>query len=138
MPKNRTAWLATGTVLACLLLVGNLSAEIIYETGSLRGFLGGNCTGCQYDNWISHISEGIALEGFNDYAPVELDPQTNGFGNYQIIPNDSTGDALIETWYNVFLNILAADTTVVMDALETAQLDTIYQLVILSDSLNNY
>ena len=69
---------------------------------------------------------------------MELDPQTSGFGNYQIIPTDSTGDALIETWYNVFLNLLAADTLTVMVALETIQLDTIYQFVILSDSLKDY
>ncbi len=121
-----------------LMFAGNLDAEIIYETGSLRDFLGGNCPGCQYDNWITHTSEGIALEGFNDYGPVELDPQTNGFGNYQFIPNDSAGNALIETWYNVFLNLLMADTLAVVEALETVQLDTVYQFVILSDPLKDY
>jgi hypothetical protein len=121
-----------------LVLAGNLGAEVMYETGSLRDFLGGNCPGCQYDNWVSHISEGIALEGFNDYGPPELDPQTNGFGTYRCITTDSIGYVLLNTWYDIFMHLLAADTTAVMGALEAAQLDTAYQFVVLSDSLKDY
>ena len=63
-------------------------SEIIYETGSLTEFIGGTCSSCSYDNFISHVSEGIAQEGYNIYTSDTLDVQTNGFGDYNIISND--------------------------------------------------
>ena len=119
-------------------LDGSLRAEILHETGTLRGFLGGSCPGCAYDNWISHISEGIANPGLNDYGPIELDPQTNGFGQYALIPNDSVGNQLIETWYDIFWALLQNDTLSVDDRLVASSLDSVYQFVILSDDDAEY
>jgi len=68
-----------------LLLIGmtliliHLSAYLT-ETASLEMFLTGTEENCDYDNWISHISEGIAVQNYNLYAPY--DNQTNGFGGY--------------------------------------------------------
>jgi hypothetical protein len=54
----------------------------IHETGSFRNFLMGSEPGCQYDNWLTHISEGIAYPGYNAYPP--WDRQTNGFGAFTL------------------------------------------------------
>ena len=125
-------------VLCVLLMIGAASAEILHETGSLRGFLGGSCPNCDYDNWISHISEGIALPGYNNYGPVELDPQTNGFGRYQLIPSNASGDSLIAVWYSIFTYFLNSDTSTVESRLISSGLDSIYQLVVLSDTNRVY
>jgi len=45
-------------------------------------FIGGQSPSTAYDNWISHVTEGIADSGYNDYGPDWLDVQSNGFGNY--------------------------------------------------------
>ena len=58
-------------------------ANIIHEVGSLSGCILGESPNSSYDNWLSHVTEGIADEGFNDYGPDWLDVQTNGFGNYE-------------------------------------------------------
>ena len=55
-------------------------ANIIHESGELSEFLGGHSPGSSYDNWVSHVTEGIASDGFNDYGPDWLDVQTTGFG----------------------------------------------------------
>jgi len=119
-------------------LCANLRAEILHETGTLRGFLGGSCPDCAYDNWISHIVEGIANPGLNDYGPIELDPQTNGFGHYILISNDSAGNQLIETWYDIFWALFQNDTLAVDDRLVSSGLDSIYQFVVLSDDSAEY
>ena len=130
---------ALSIMLGILMLSLSFSnASILYEYGSLREFLGGNCPECEYDNWISHVSEGIANPGLNDYGPLGLDPQTNGFGRYQIIESDSIGNALIVGWYNIFTHLLDGDTAAVDNLLESSGLDTVYQLVILTDDLGQY
>ena len=73
-------------------------SEIIYESGSLKEFIGGTCANCAYDNFISHTSEGIAQNGYNQYAPENLDIQSNGFGNYKIIDNQGT----LSYWRDIF------------------------------------
>jgi hypothetical protein len=113
-------------------------AEILYETGTLRGFLGGVCQDCAYDNWISHISEGIALEGLNDYGPLELDPQTNGFGNFQLIEHTPAGDSLLDNWYSLFSRLLASDTAGAEATLAASGLDSVYQLAVFTDSSRQY
>ena len=64
-------------------------ADIIYESGNLMEFIGGQSSTTAYDNYVSHVSEGIASAGYNDYGPDWVDVQTNGFGNYRIIPEVS-------------------------------------------------
>lgn len=64
---------------------------IVEETASFKDFLYDHTTACAYDNWISHVAEGIALEGYNLYSPWDV--QTNGFGDFHI------ADALeLESW----------------------------------------
>lgn len=53
-----------------------------HEVGSFRNFLMGSEPACQYDNWLTHISEGIANPGYNAYPP--WDRQTNGFGAFTL------------------------------------------------------
>ena len=60
--------------------------SVIEETESLQNFLYGEAPGCEYDNWMSHITEGIADPGYNLYAPWDV--QSDGFGNYEIPTED--------------------------------------------------
>lgn len=53
---------------------------IIEETGDFADFLMGVENNAAYSNWISHVVEGIASEGYNMYAPY--DRQTEGFGQF--------------------------------------------------------
>jgi len=68
--------------------------SVIEETESLQNFLYGEAPNCEYDNWMSHVAEGIADPGYNLYAPWDV--QSDGFGDY-VIPteNDLTGWGLI-------------------------------------------
>ena len=59
------------------------SNALIVETGSLKDFLYGEDSSFGYDNYVSHIAEGIVVTNYNYYAP--FDPQTNGFGDF-IVP----------------------------------------------------
>jgi len=115
-----------------LFLFNVLSAEIIEETGSLKEFFSGSQGGIAYDNYISHISEGIVDTGYNDYGPGWLDNQTNGFGNYTIIPQDSP---TIQAW-NDILNYFIQEEYLEVDAILTDSLDSFqYDLVIFQDSV---
>ncbi len=68
--------------------------SVIEETESLQNFLYGEAPNCEYDNWMSHVAEGIADPGYNLYAPWDV--QSDGFGDY-VIPteNDLLGWGLI-------------------------------------------
>lgn len=69
-------------VTAVFLLMLALAPAITVETASLRGFLFGSAPGAQYQNWISHLAEGIARTGYNNYAPWDV--QSNSFGDFHI------------------------------------------------------
>jgi hypothetical protein len=73
---------------------------IVIETASFSEFLYYETEECEYDNWISHVSEGIASEDYNLYAP--WDRQTNGFGNFYLAVNDTLD--LWEQVISVFLD----------------------------------
>lgn len=78
-----------------LLLFFNLSA-VLEETASLQEFMYGSTDQCEYDNWVSHVAEGIASNNYNLYAP--WDRQTTGFGDYAV-PSDQdlfSWDAVID------------------------------------------
>ena len=59
-----------------------MRADIVYEFGNLIEFFGGTAPEIAYNNWVSHVTEGIASDGYNDYGSDWLDVQTNGFGNH--------------------------------------------------------
>lgn len=107
-------------------------AEIIEEIGSLKEFLSGTQEGIAYDNFISHISEGIADTGYNDYGPAWLDNQTNGFGEYTVIPQ---GSSVLSVWDEILDYFLreeyAQADAILTDSLESFQ----YDLVLFQDSV---
>ena len=87
-------------LLACLSFI--CAHALIVETGSLRNFLYGREPNAQYDNWISHLAEGVASPNYNTYAPYDV--QTNGFGNFRV-PNASD----IIYWGNMLDLFVAGD-----------------------------
>ena len=90
------------TILA-LIVIHPIFSEIIYEQGSLLEFIAGNSPTTSYDNWLSHVSEGIVSPGFNDYGPEWLDIQTNGFGDHTILSENSPTLSYWETIFNLSL-----------------------------------
>ena len=69
--------------LLIIIMISMLSLNAItYETASFRGFMYGTEENCEYDDWISHIAKGVAVQNYNLYAPFYR--QTNGFGDFKI------------------------------------------------------
>ncbi|MDD3532479.1 MAG: T9SS type A sorting domain-containing protein [Candidatus Cloacimonetes bacterium] len=95
------------------------------ETASLENFLFGTEDNCDYDNWVSHIAEGIATPNYNIYAP--FDRQTNGFGDYRT-PSSSE----LNQWGNIVDLFLAG----MLDEAQTAvnQANFPYQVVEFNDT----
>jgi len=128
---------------AALLFLSTALPQIQYERGSLMDFIGGGPPGNQlppgsYDNFVSHVSEGIARPGYNDYGPEWLDVQTNGFGNYRYIPVDQQGYApTLAAWRQIFGLLLNGDTTSVATMLADSISSWHYRLVIFTDTLYN-
>ena len=125
-------------LLILMICAGKCHAEIIEETGSLLEFFAGHEENCAYDNWVSHISEGIASEGYNDYAPPELDRQTNGFGAYQIVDSLENPDEVLADWYAIFANVLGGNFEIALDTLESSDFADVYQMVLLEDGDESY
>ncbi|MBT4155200.1 MAG: PKD domain-containing protein [Candidatus Marinimicrobia bacterium] len=108
-------------------------AEIIHESGELIEFFGGNAPGSDYDNWVSHVTEGIASSGYNDYGPGWLDVQTNGFGNYNRL---NSGPELI-IWETIFELFVLGDTLAVDSILQESWDIFFYEIVIFEDTTLN-
>ncbi len=113
-----------------LLLTVAANAEIVYESGSLREFIGGNSPTTAYDNYVSHVSEGIANAGYNKYAPDWIDVQTDGFGTYRII--DESSYALTH-WRNIFQALLENDLVSAHEMLRDSMATFHYDLVQFED-----
>ncbi|MBT3589789.1 MAG: hypothetical protein HN514_03465 [Candidatus Marinimicrobia bacterium] len=109
-----------------------LLGEIIYESGRLMDFIGGQSPSTAYDNWISHVTEGIADSGYNDYGPDWLDVQSNGFGNYTPIQENSSTLFYIE---NILSAFIALDTSLVDELLSDSLSSFQYEIVIFEDTL---
>ncbi|MCF7793804.1 MAG: T9SS type A sorting domain-containing protein [Candidatus Cloacimonetes bacterium] len=88
---------------------------VVEETAEFKDFLYGTTTSCTYDNWLSHISEGIANEDYNLYAPY--DNQTDGFGDFLIAT-----DSLLLVWEGIFSLFLAQDFDAAQDSIDNADL----------------
>ena len=73
-------------LMICFLCCVTAARAVVYELGSIRGFLYGSEPACEYDNWLSHVSEGLANPGLNDYAP--WDEQSLSFGEYRTPTED--------------------------------------------------
>ncbi len=116
--------------LISLSLALSVRSEIVYESGSLKEFIGGTSPSTAYDNYVSHVSEGLADSGYNDYGPEWVDVQSDGFGNYRIIPEFSY---TLTHWRNIFEALLQNNLTLadqmLSDSLETFH----YELVQFED-----
>ena len=108
--------------------------EIIYESGDLLEFIGGTSSTTAYDNYVSHISEGIVDPGYNDYGPEWLDVQDNEFGNYRIIPSNS--DAL-DHWQDIFTALLRGNIEVADQMLSDSSSTFYYDLIEFNDTTYN-
>ncbi len=115
-------------------IFGSIQAEIFYESGDLANFLGGNSPSSAYDNWVSHVTEGIASEGYNDYGPNWLDVQTNGFGEHRVL---EAGSPTLAYWEIIFNRLLNGDTAYVSQLLTDSLESFRYDLVIFSDTTIN-
>ena len=118
--------------LLCTLSISN--AEIVRERGTLSGFVSGVSPNSSYDNWLSHVTEGIADEGFNDYGPDWLDVQTGGFGTYKKLEEGST---TLDYWNSIFTGFAIGDTSLVDSLLQDSLSSFFYELVIFQDTIYN-
>jgi hypothetical protein len=120
-------------VFLILFLTSFSQAQLINESGSLREFLAGSEPAAAYDNWISHISENIAISGYNAYAPEMLDRQLNGFGEFDYITNNTSGNQIMDMFREIFAFLLLNDPASAAAALLAGpQVD--YELVEFTDS----
>ena len=113
-------------VLCLLVCLAPLHATVIIESGSLLEFIGGESNTTAYDNYVSHVSEGIVAPGYNDYGPDWVDVQTNGFGNYRTI---NASAYTLQHWRDIFEALVAGDyqraDALLTDSLETFHYDLV-------------
>ena len=121
-------------VLLIIFFISPCFSQILYENGVLKEFFGGDAPQSSYDNWISHTSEGIITEGFNDYGPTWLDMQTNGFGDHRVL---GQGSPTLDYWKIIFDNFVLGDTTLVHSLLQDSVNSFFYELVIFNDTSLN-
>ena len=114
-------------ILSYLFTLNVLFSEIVYESGSLSDFFSSESQNSSYDNWISHVTEGIAIEDYNDYGPDWLDIQTNGFGSYRRL-NENSGT--LAYWEIIFQHFINHDVTVVDSLLGDSLGSFFYEIVV--------
>lgn len=90
--------------LIAIIIIEVNAVSLIIETASFTEFLYGNADDCEYDNWISHIVEGIADEGYNLYSPWEV--QSDSFGTF-VLPDE----LMLAQWQNVIDSFILQDYT---------------------------
>ncbi len=104
----------------------------VEESGSFRQFIMGVEPNAAYDNWLSHTVEAVAEEGgHNDFMPPELDPETTGFGNFQLIEDEDT-DSAAQAWEGIFRAFWRQDADLVDELIE--QTGVSYELVHFTDT----
>lgn len=96
----------------------------LVETASLEKFMFGQEPNCAYDNWVSHIAEGVALQNYNLYAPY--DRQTQGFGDYQ-----TPTSTKLNQWSNIVDLFLLGELSNAQAAVDAAGFP--YQVVHFND-----
>ncbi|MCK5052112.1 MAG: T9SS type A sorting domain-containing protein [Candidatus Cloacimonetes bacterium] len=99
--------------------------SVIEETESLQNFIYGEAPTSEYDNWMSHIAEGIADPGYNLYAPWDV--QSDGFGDY-IIPTE--GD--LNSWGLIIDEFLLENLDEAQNMIDTTSFP--YEVVIFNDT----
>ena len=107
-----------------------LFSEIIFEEGDLVQFFGGFAPNSSYDNWLSHVTEGIAETDYNDYGPDFLDIQKNGFGNYKKLNQNST---TLIYWESIFENFVSGNLnqvdSLLLDSLESFFMKSLFLMI---------
>ncbi|HHE39112.1 MAG TPA: hypothetical protein ENL20_11170 [Candidatus Cloacimonetes bacterium] len=111
-------------VLCFLLMLPFYIFSIVEETASFSDFLFHQTGSCEYDNWISHVSEGIAREDWNTYAPYDV--QTSGFGDFLLPENED-----LSNWEIVIESFLEGNYENAQTLLDTFGIP--YQVVQFSD-----
>ncbi|MCD4818427.1 MAG: T9SS type A sorting domain-containing protein [Candidatus Cloacimonetes bacterium] len=112
-------------ILMLILFFNSFLLAVIEETASFKNFLYGSAPECEYDNWMSHIAEGIASPGYNLYAPWER--QTNGFGDFQI-PSEEQ----LTNWEGIVTLFLINELEAAQDSIDSYEFP--YQVVIFHDT----
>ncbi|MFO7896099.1 MAG: FlgD immunoglobulin-like domain containing protein [Candidatus Cloacimonadales bacterium] len=109
-----------------LFIIFSLSLlAVVEETASFKGFLYGNASETEYDNWQSHIVEGLATPGYNKYAPYDV--QTTGFGNYVEASAFQLGQ-----WQEIVELFVSGDLAATQELID--QYDYPYDVVIFNDT----
>lgn len=111
-------------VIIILVAFAEIGAQL-QETANLREFLYGTTTATSYDNWLSHVSEGIASEGYNVYSPWDV--QTNGFGDFLI-----ASDSLLTLWEEIiflFVNSFLEEAQIMIEQNELP-----FEIVVFNDT----
>jgi len=103
---TRTPSITLPALILGLALARSAGAQLPVETGSFRSFMGALEPSCAYDNWISHVAEGIARPGYNIYAPSTLDPQTTGFGAFEVLQDNGQDQAVLQLFADVADSLL--------------------------------
>ncbi|MFO7660118.1 MAG: hypothetical protein R6V77_04325, partial [Candidatus Cloacimonadaceae bacterium] len=113
--------------LICVLVLQlfTIVSAIVTETASLHDFLFKSEPAAHYDNWLSHLAEGIANPGYNVYAPYDL--QSNGFGAFRI-----PDLAAVEAWDNMLSLFIAGNFQAAQDALDS--IEAPFQIVEFNDT----
>ena len=97
-------------------------------------FIGGNAPLSSYDNWLSHVAEGIATPGFNDYGPEFIDVQSNGFGKHKILNENSL---TLDYWEDIFENFVNGDISTVDSLLQDSIETFYYNIIVFDDTVLN-
>ena len=108
-------------------------SEIIMEQGSLEGFITSECSSCEYDNYLSHISEGIASPGYNIYAPDSIDVQSNGFGDIKLLIQNLT----LVYWKEIFNHFINNNLSIVDQMLSDSTESFKYNIIEFEDTVFN-
>ncbi len=95
------------------------------ETASFKAFLYGNTNQTEYDNWMSHIAEGVAYPNYNLYA--NWDRQTRGFGAFKRPTNRD-----LNNWQAVVNQFLNDEYDLAQATLDTTGIP--YQIVKFNDT----
>lgn len=111
-------------IIFVLIFYSSFLFSVVEETESLTNFLYGNAPGCQYDNWMSHITEGIADPGYNLYAPWDV--QSNGFGNFTV-----PSDIQLVYWNDIVISFLVGSLDAAQSMIDNYGFP--YQVVIFHD-----
>jgi poly-gamma-glutamate capsule biosynthesis protein CapA/YwtB (metallophosphatase superfamily) len=121
-------------VIYSLFFFNLLFSDIIYENGELSKFFGGDAPSSSYSNWLSHVTEGVAEPNYNDYGPDFIDVQTNGFGSYKKLSENSP---TLLYWENIFQKFITGDLestdSLLQDSIETFY----YNLIVFNDTIEN-